>query len=352
MAAAVNRTIRLKKRPVSLPGPETFELVEAARPEPGDGEFLARNIWMSVDPYMRARMRRGKSYVAPYTVGEVLQGGCVAEVIESNHPEFATGTFVLADHGWQDYWVSNGEGVHPVDASAGPIRAYLGVLGMPGMAVYVGLQRIAEVKAEDQVFVTAAAGAVGSVACQIARAQGCRVAGSAGSDDKVLWLREEAGVDAAFNYKTAGKFGKALAAAMPHGIDVFFDNVGGKQLEAGLLHMNPFGRIVACGMIGDYNDSRPSPGPRTLINVIIQRLRLEGFIVHDHADLEEDFRTDMARWIDTGQVKWKETVVQGLENAPQAILGLFSGENMGKMLVQIAPDPTEKNEAGTSRVEV
>jgi NADPH-dependent curcumin reductase CurA len=335
VSAERNREIRLRERPVGLPTADTFELVEVPRPEPGPGEFLVRNRWMSVDPYMRGRMREGKNYVAPYELGCVLEGGCVGEVVESRHDGFRVGEFVMADFGWRDGWVSNGDGVTRVDPSLGPIQAYLGCLGMPGLTAYVGLQRIAELKEGESVFVTAAAGAVGSVAAQIARARGCRVAGSAGSDAKVEWLREEAGLDAAFNYKTAGNLRRAFARAVPDGIDVYFDNVGGAQLETGLLFMKHFGRVVACGMIDAYNAARPEPGPRTLITVIPSRLRIQGFIVYDHEDLEDAFRRDMARWIAEGRVKWKETVVEGLENAPAAFLGLFSGENLGKMLVRI-----------------
>jgi len=337
--SAVNRVIRLKQRPAGLPTEDAFELVETEAPTPGENEFLVRNIWMSVDPYMRGRMREGKNYVPPYELGAPLEGGCIGEVIESRNPGFRPGDVVLADLGWRDYWVSSGKGVRRVDPDLGPIQSFLGCLGMPGLTAYVGLERIAGLKEGDAVFVSAAAGAVGSVACQIAKARGCRVAGSAGSDAKLTWLLDEAGVDAAFNYKTVEKPGKALATAMPDGIDVYFDNVGGKQLETALLQMKPFGRIVCCGMIDLYNASRPQPGPRTLITLIVNRLRMQGFIVYDHMDLEDAFRADMARWIEAGRMKWKETVVEGLENAPRAFLGLFEGENLGKMLVRIGPDP-------------
>lgn len=331
----VNREIRLRERPVGLPEATHFELVEAPVPTPAAGEFLVRNVWMSVDPYMRGRMREGKNYVEPFEVGAALEGGAVGEVVESNHTDFAVGDHVLSDFGWRDYWISSGEGVTRVDPAIGPIQSYLGILGMPGFTAYVGLERIAELQQGDNVFVTAAAGAVGAVAGQIARARGCRVAGSAGSDEKVAWLLDEAGFDAAFNYKTAEKLGPAFTAAMPGGIDVYFDNVGGKQLESALLHMNDFGRIVACGMIDLYNATRPRPGPRTLITLITQRLKMQGFIVYDHMDLEAAFRADMARWIADGKIQWRETVVEGLENAPAAFLGLFAGDNLGKMLVKI-----------------
>lgn len=338
MSKLMGREIRLRERPAGMPNDATFELVEVEVAEPKDGEIQVRNIWMSVDPYMRGRMRDIESYVPPFQVGATLEGGAIGRVMRSNNPNFAEGDYVSSMFGWREYWVSNGKGVTKVDPKAAPLQAYLGVLGMPGLTAYAGLLEVGKPKAGETVFVSAAAGAVGSVVCQISKAKGCRVAGSAGSDEKVRWLREEAGIDAAFNYKTEANLAAAMKKACPEGIDIYFDNVGGKHLETALLLMKSFGRIPVCGMIEQYNAFAPAPGPSTLINVIPKRLRLEGFIVTDHIKLMPQFFADMGGWIKAGKMKWQETVHEGLEEAPAAFLGLFQGENIGKMLVKVGPD--------------
>jgi NADPH-dependent curcumin reductase CurA len=339
MAAEMCREIRFRKRPAGMPTEDCFEVAEVPVPRPREGQFLARNIWMSVDPYMRGRMRSGKSYIAPFQLGAPLEGGCIGQVVASNHRGFAVGDYVTSMLGWREYWASDGEGVEKVNPKLGPLQSYLGALGMPGMTAYVGLLKIGEIKAGQTVFVSGAAGAVGSIACQIARIQGCRVIGSAGSDEKTAWLREEAGVDEAFNYKKADSVLSALEKAAPDGIDIYFENVGGEHLNAALQCMRDFGRIILCGMISQYNVEHSPPGPGKLFLMIPRRIRMQGFIVRDHADMQEPFLADMARWIHEGKVKWRETVVEGLENAPHAFLGLFTGENIGKMLVKIGPDP-------------
>ncbi len=333
-----NREVRLKQRPTGMPEPSHFELVETELPEPGEGEFLARNIWMSVDPYMRGRMTGQKSYVAPFEVGHALDGGCIAKVVTSRHPQFAEGDYVLGQLGWRDYWISNGQGVAKVNPALAPLEAYLGPLGMPGLTAYIGMLRIAEVQQGETVFVSAAAGAVGSVACQIGKIKGCKVLGSAGSDQKVQWLLETAGIDAAFNYKKVGDLAKTIAEHLPEGIDVYYENVGGEHLEAALRNMRDFGRIAVCGMIAQYNEPVPPPGPRSLILIIPRRLKMQGFIVTDHMDMRPQFLHDMAQWLASGQVRWERTVVEGLEHAADAFIGLFRGENIGKMLVRLAPD--------------
>lgn len=333
------REVHLRSRPQGLPEESNFELVEVPVPTPGPGEVLVRNIYMSVDPYMRGRMREGPSYAAPWQVGEVMQGGCVGQVIQSNSPELQVGAYVLGNQGWREYFVARPDQLTPVEPGLAPIQAYLGVMGMPGMTAYVGLLDIGRPRPGETVFVSAAAGAVGSVVCQIAKIQGCRVVGSAGSDAKVAWLLNEAGVDSAFNYKTVADLSSELARRCPDGIDVYFDNVGGDHLEAALDHMNQHGRIVACGMISVYNATEPVCAPRNLFRVVGQRLTIQGFIVSDHWDRREAFLQDMSRWIQEGRVRWQETVVEGIENAPKAFIGLFQGENFGKMLVKIGPDP-------------
>lgn len=331
-----SREIRLKSRPTGLPTNDNFELATVTLPEPGPGELLIRNHYLSVDPYMRGRMVDRKSYVPPFQLGEPLTGGAVGEVVHSNHPKYEAGSFVLHNLGWREACISDGRGLTPIEPDLAPIQAYLGVMGMPGMTAYVGLLHIAEAAEGETVFISAAAGAVGSVACQIALIRGCRVIGSAGSEAKLSWLRESAGVDAVINYKTVESLPPALGTAAPEGIDVYFENVGGDHLEAALAVLNNFGRVAVCGMISMYNATEPTPAPRNLASIIGKRLRLQGFIVSDHADLRDVFRRDMAGWIRDGRIVWEETVVDGIEHMSDAFIGLFQGENLGKMLVRVA----------------
>ena len=335
--ASVNREIYLKSRPVGMPTAANFELVESPVPRPAAGQFLVRNIWMSVDPYMRGRMMDRESYVPPFEVGRPLDGGSVGRVVESKHGGFAAGDYVcgFASGGWREYYVSDGAMMQKVDPALAPLQAYLGVLGMPGMTAYTSLLRIGEPKGGETVFVSAAAGAVGSVVCQIAKLKGCRVVGSVGADDKARWLLDEAGIDAAVNYRTCGNLLAAVRAACPGGIDIYYENVGGEHLEVALELMNKYGRLVMCGMISMYNSVEPPPGPRNLMYVVGKSLKMQGFIVTDFLDLVPQFFADMGGWIAAGKIKWRETVVDGIENAPQAFLGLFKGENTGKMLVRL-----------------
>ena len=334
-----NREIHLKSRPEGMPSAENFELVETSVPEPSDGQFVTRNIWMTVDPYMRGRMYDMKSYVPPFQVGEVLDGGAVGQVIVSKHPDFAVGDYVSGmTGGWREYALSDGFGLQKVDPNIAPLSYHLGILGMPGMTAYAGLLRVAEYKEGDTVFVSAASGAVGSVVCQIAKLKGSRVIGSAGSDEKCTWLKEELGVDEAINYKTCGDLTAALAKAAPEGIDIYFENVGGTHLEAALACANQKARFALCGMIDSYNDMASATGPSNIIQAVGKELTLRGFIVSSHLDMAEDFIRDMATWIGSGQLKYKETVLDGIENAPQAFINLFTGANQGKMLVRLGPD--------------
>jgi NADPH-dependent curcumin reductase CurA len=288
---------------------------------------------------MRGRMYDRPSYVAPFQVGEPLDGGCVGKVVTSQHAAFRVGEHVLGRKGWREYYVSDGADLTTVDATQVPLQAYLGTLGMPGMTAYVGLLDLGKPRAGETVFVSAAAGAVGSVVCQIARLHGCRVVGSAGSAHKVGWLLDQAGIDAAFNYKEVDNLVSEVGRHCPRGIDVYFENVGGAHLEAALECMNPFGRIVLCGMISQYNATEPPPGPRNLAYAVRRRLTLQGFIVSDHLHRQPQFLADMRAWIAAGQLKWQETIVEGIEHAPQAFLGLFAGDNTGKMLVRLHPEP-------------
>lgn len=330
-----NREVRLAARPVGMPTLQDFALAETPLPALADGELLVRNLWMSVDPYMRGQMIEQKSYVAPFQVGEALYGRAVGVVVESRHAGFAPGEHVFHMLGWRDYATASAEAFEKIDVSQAPPQAFLGVLGAPGLTAYVGLFRIAELKDGDTVFVSAAAGAVGSVACQLAKAHGCRVIGSAGTEEKCAWLRDVAGVDVAINYRTCDDLNAALASACPDGIDVYFDNVGGGHLEAALNQMKPFGRIALCGMIGHYNDLEPAPGPSNLMLAISRSLKMQGFVVRHHMDLRDRFREETGALIRAGKMHVQETVEHGLENAPAAFLKLFTGGNTGKMLVNL-----------------
>ncbi len=338
MVETKGREIRLKNRPLGMPNESDFELAEVPIPEPGEGEILVRNIYMSVDPYMRGRMMDIESYIPPFQIGKPLEGGCVGQVLKSHGDKFQVGDYVLGMSGWREYYVSNGSDLTKIDPKIAPVQAYLGTLGMTGLTAYVGLLDIGQPKKGETVFVSAASGAVGAVVCQIAKIKGCRVVGSAGSDEKIAWLMDEAGADSAFNYKKVDDLTAELGRHCSNGIDIYFDNVGGKHLEAALSHMNTFGRVVLCGMISLYNATRPLPGPSNLFFATVKRLTLKGFIVSDHLERLPEFNADMGKWIAEGRIKWKETIVNGIENAPKAFIGLFKGENFGKMLVRIGSD--------------
>jgi NADPH-dependent curcumin reductase CurA len=327
--------IHLAARPTGWPTAETFRPVEVDVPAPGPGQVLVRNLVMSLDPAMRGRMNDAKSYVPPFQLDQPLSGGAVGEVVESASEDFAPGDVVLHWLGWRQFALLDAEAVRKIDPTLAPPSAYLGVLGMPGLTAYVGIIDIAQMKPGETVFVSGAAGAVGSLAGQIAKLRGAgRVIGSAGSAAKVKHLTEDLGFDAAFNYKD-GPTRPQLKQAAPDGIDVYFDNVGGEQLEASIAALNRFGRVAVCGAISQYNESEPV-GPRNMALIITKRLTLRGFIVLDHNDRQAAFVEEVGGWLREGKVKFEETVVDGLENAPDAFLGLLRGENLGKMLVKIA----------------
>ncbi|MDQ2861295.1 MAG: NADP-dependent oxidoreductase [Pseudomonadota bacterium] len=329
-----SREIRLKSRPSGTPTADNFELVAVTLADPAPGEVQVRNTWMTVDPYMRGRMNDVKSYAPPFQLGEAMQGGAVGEVVASNDPAFKAGDAVQSFFGWREAFNAPAAAVQKLDARGLPAQAFLGVAGMPGMTAYVGLLKIASLKDGDVVFVSAAAGAVGQVVCQIAKLKGHTVIGSAGGAEKGAYLKE-LGVDQVIDYKAEPDLTAALMRAAPQGIDVYFDNVGGAHLEAALMTARPFGRFALCGMISQYNDTDLGAGTRGLIMVVGKQLRLEGFIVSTHMDLQEAFIRDMSGWIAQGKIKWRETVEEGIENAPTAFLKLFKGENLGKMLVRL-----------------
>ena len=329
-----NTQILLSSRPQGWVTLENFETVQTSIPEVQEGQILVRNLWLSLDPYMRGRMNDAKSYVPPFQVGEVLQGQAVAEVVESKHEKFGEGDLVTGMFGWEAYTRSNGEGIRKVERDGVPLSYYLSILGITGFTAYLGLFDVGNLQEGETVFVSAAAGAVGSAAGQIAKLKGCRVVGTAGSNEKVDFLTSELGFDAAFNYKTAS-LGQALKESCPDGIDLNFENVGGDILEAVLPRMNDFGRVAVCGMIAHYNDETPRPGPRTLPLVISKRLRLQGFIVSDHFDRMQPFVQEMSGWISEGKVKQRESVAEGIENAPEAFIGMLKGNKIGKQLVRV-----------------
>jgi NADPH-dependent curcumin reductase CurA len=331
------REVHLKARPQGWPTPDDFAVVKNELTPPGDGEVLVRNLFMSVDPYMRGRMNDAKSYVPPYRLDEAMTGGAVGEVVESRSPDLAEGDVVLHDYGWREHAkapASRFRKLTPVEGV--PLSAYMGALGMPGMTAYVGLLDFAALKEGDVVFVSGAAGAVGSMVGQIARLRGAaRVIGSAGSQEKVDYLTGRLGFDAAFNYKD-GPVRELLAEAAPDGIDVYFDNVGGDHLEAALNAFNRGGRAALCGSISAYNATEPPPGPRNLAYIVTKRLTVKGFIVSDHGDRYADFVRDVAGWIRDGEITFEETVFDGVGNAVEAFLAMLRGENLGKMIVRLA----------------
>jgi NADPH-dependent curcumin reductase CurA len=326
--------IRLAGRPKGWPTAETFRHATVEVPPLQDGEVLVRNVFMSVDPYMRGRMNDVKSYVPPFQIDKVLEGGAVGEVLESRAADLRPGDIVQSMRGWRDLFTAPASELRKVDPSVSPPSLYLGVLGMPGMTAWVGL-KLADLKPEDRVFISGAAGAVGSIAGQLAKRRGCFVIGSAGSDEKVNVLTSELRFDAAFNYKR-GDVRKQLATAAQEGIDVYFDNVGGDHLEAALACMRDNGRIAACGSISRYNDEAPQPGPRNMFLFVTRRLTMRGFIVRDHVRDTKAFLTDVAPLVQDGQIRVRETVVEGLASAPQAFLDMLRGVNVGKMIVKIS----------------
>lgn len=336
MSIVKSKEIHLISRPNGEPSEENFLVKEVIVNEVSENEVLIKNLWMSVDPYMRGRMIDRKSYVPPFELGKTLEGGAIGVVIQSKNSEYKEGDFVNSNFGWREYFTTEGKFLKKINPDIGPLQAYLGTLGMPGMTAYVGLLRIGELKEGDKVMISAAAGAVGTVASQIAVAKGCEVYGTAGSDEKCLFLEKDLGITKAINYKTSEHLIKSFHNTCPEGVDVYFENVGGSHLEAALSIMRPQGRIALCGMIEQYNDTSPRSGPNNLMAAIAKSLKIEGFIVSNHSDLSEKFLSDMKSWIESGKMQWKETIDEGIESAPSAFLKLFRGQNFGKMLVKIA----------------
>ena len=332
--SARNRQIVLKSRPVAMPVAANFAMVESPVPRPRDNEVLTRALWLSLDPYMRGRMSDRKSYAPSVAVGGVMVARTVSRVVESRDSGFTEGDVVLGPGGWQDYAALPAASVRKLDPAAGPVSTALGVLGMPGMTAYVGLLDMGRPREGETVVVSAASGAVGSVVGQIARIKGCRVVGIAGGASKCRYVVDELGFDACVDHRAPG-LSDAMARACPSGIDVYFENVGGAVQQAVWPLLNDFARVPVCGLIAQYNDVEPKPGP-SLVPVLSKRLTVRGFIISDHADRWEEFYRDMAAWIREGRIKYREDVVDGLEHAPEAFIGLLQGRNFGKLLVRVA----------------
>ena len=337
-----SREWHLIRRPQGVPVDEDFTLVDVELPAPGDGEILVRNTFLSVDPYMRGRMNDAKSYVPPFQLDQPMDGQAVGVVeqvgegaVNSNGAPITSGDTVTHMSGWRTRSLVPAKTARVLDTSLAPPQAYLGVLGMPGLTAYAGLLRIGELAEGERVFVSAAAGAVGSLVGQLAHLKGAsRVVGSAGGRDKTSWMLDEAGFDAAVDYK-ATPIRKGLAEAAPEGIDVYFDNVGGDHLEAAITALRPRGRAALCGMISVYNATEPAAGPRNMPMIIAKRLTLRGFIVSDHADLRPQFEAEVGQWLAEGKIIWRETVVDGIDNAVRGFRDLMAGANTGKMLIRL-----------------
>ncbi len=330
-------SIVLRTRPNGLATVDNFGLADGPVPSPADGEVLTRTLWLSIDPYMRGRMDDAKSYAPSVKLGEPMTGETVGEVIASRHPDFKVGQVVLGARGWRTHIVSPGATLTPISGGA-PYSTYLGVLGMPGATAFVGLRDIGEPKAGETVVVSAASGAVGSVVVQLAKQAGARVVGIAGGEDKARYVRDELGADTCINHRAAANLSDVLKVACPDGIDVYYENVGGAIQRAVFPMLNDFGRMIMCGMVAEYNDATPEPGP-SLRPTFTKRLRIQGFIITDHPEDIAEWRSVAAPMVAGGQIKYREQVIEGLENAPAALLSLIAGRNEAKVVVRVA-DPS------------
>jgi NADPH:quinone reductase len=333
-----NRQVTLASRPAGFPQESNFRIVEAPLPTPGEGEVVLRTVYLSVDPYMRGRMKDAPSYAPHVEIGGVMVGGAVSCVEESRYPRLSPGDFVTGNTGWQEYSVSAGKELRKIDPALAPVSTAIGVLGMPGLTAYFGLLDICSPKAGETVVVSGAAGAVGSIAGQIAKIQGCRVVGTCGSDSKVEHVLRDLGFDAAFNYKTAGDYSAKLKELCPDGIDCYFDNVGGALTDAVIRNINVHARISLCGQISQYNLEEPETGPRLLFQFIVKQAKLEGFLVFHYAERYREGLVQLAAWLKEGKLHYRENIVDGLENAPRAFIEMLRGANTGKQLVRVSPE--------------
>jgi len=342
MSLQINRQVVLASRPKGKPQANNFTIAEAPIPAPKDGQVLSKTIYLSLDPYMRGRMNAGKSYADPVEIDEVMSGGTVGQVIESKNSSFSEGDFVFGYGGWQEFWLQDGKKLKKVDPQLAPISTATGVLGMPGVTAYTGLLNIGQPKKGETVVVAAASGAVGSVVGQIARIKGARVVGIAGTPEKCEFVKEELGFDACVNHSLQD-FAENLKSACPNGIDVYFENVGGKVFEKVLPLLNNFSRIPVCGIISSYNATQlpagPNMTPLLMRNILVKRLTFRGFIVWDFDSQEEEALTQLSNWIKEGKIRYREDIVDGLGNAPEAFMGLLEGKNFGKLVVRVSDEP-------------
>jgi NADPH-dependent curcumin reductase CurA len=331
----MNKTILLEKRPVGKPTIDSFKFVEEAMPQPKNGEVLLKTTYVSVDPYLRGRMNSFKSYIAPFNLNEPVKSGIVAEVLESKNSRFSKGDFVAGMLDWSEYQLSNGTGLITVNSKISPLSVYQGILGMPGLTAHLGFTEIGQPKSGETLVVSGAAGAVGLIVGQIGKLLGCKVVGITGSDEKVELLKSEFGFDEAINYKTSKHIYKSIAEACPDGVDVYFDNVGGEISDGVIMNINKFARIIICGAISQYNETRIPMGPRLQGSLLVKSALMKGFIVNDYADKFPASIKQLTEWFLEGKLKNKETVVEGFENIPEAFIGLFEGSNIGKMMVKV-----------------
>lgn len=343
MSSTENRQIILARRPSGAPTGEEFELHTVPTPKPDTGEVLVRALYLSVDPYMRGRMRDARSYATPFAVNQPMEGGVVGEVVESKATDLAVGDIVAGTLPWQDYSVAKASDVRRVDPKLTPVSTALGVLGMTGLTAYIGLMDIGKPRSGETVVVSGAAGAVGTVVGQIAKIHGSRVVGIAGSDRKNDYLTNKLGFDATINYKSTPHLRKAVASACPDGVDIYFDNVGGEISDAVMANLSRHARIIICGQISQYNLERPEFGPRPQLWILGNSALMQGFLVFEHADRFDEVRAQLGQWVTEKKLISTETIISGLEKAPKAFLGLFSGENLGKQIVKVA-EPTQKSE--------
>ena len=332
----MNRQWVLAARPTGMVKETDFNLVESPILDPNDEQVLLRTLYLTVDPYMRGRMSDRKSYAEPVPIGAVMTGEVVARVEKSKHAKFAEGDLVTASLGWQEFGVSDGNGLRKLDPSRAPVSTALHVLGMPGLTAYFGLLEICKPKTGQTVVVSGAAGAVGSVVGQIAKIKGCRVVGIVGSDDKANWLTQELGFDDALNYKTTDNYYKNLKRLCPDGVHAYFDNVGGPITDAIFPLLSIGARIAICGQISQYNLQEAATGPRLLWNLIVKRALVQGFLVFDFKDQYRDGLKQLTEWLSSGQLKYRESIAEGIENAASAFIGLFQGSNVGKQLVKVS----------------
>jgi len=332
----ISKYISLKEYvPAGMPKISNFELKTTSVDLKNQNEVMILNEWISVDPYMRARMTEKKNYKEPFQIGEPMDGAAIGEVIKSNSNNFKEGDIVTSNLGWRDKFVTNEDNIKKIIAKDIPLTTYLGPLGMTGHTAYIGLFKMAEIKKNQTILVSSAAGSVGSTVCQIAKMMGCKVFASAGSDEKVEWLKNELKVDHAFNYKKIENLVLHFKDICPEGFDLYFDNVGGDFLESAIFRMKNFGKIIICGRISQMSATTAATGLKNMAHVLVKRLIIRGFLIFDHKNDTNDFEKDMTKWISEGKIKFKETIYEGIENAPKAFVDLLNGKNIGKMIVKV-----------------